>query len=275
MGVMQEPSRVHRAPRLDRSVKEPLWAQLRADLQRRIDDHEFDDAFPGEHALAEDYQVSRQTVRLALRTLRESGVISAGKGRLPQVTHRIRQPMGALYSLFASVEQAGLVQRSVVLELTETTDPVAAGRLGLAATDPRVHLARLRLADEEPLALDRVWLAASVARPLLEVDFTRTALYDEMSRLLHRVPVGGQEEIEAVTVAGDQADRLAVPAGSPAFSLCRLGCDQGVPIEWRHTVIRGDRFRLVSHFTPGAGYSIRLGPAEAGSITSDPRTETR
>ncbi|HET9650526.1 MAG TPA: GntR family transcriptional regulator [Microlunatus sp.] len=254
------------AERLDRRVKEPLWAQLRSDLQRRIDDHEFDDAFPGEHALAEAYQVSRQTVRLALRNLREAGVVSAGRGRTPQVTHTLRQPMGALYSLFSSVEEAGMRQCSVVVTLTETTDPMAAGRLGLAAGDPLVHLERLRLADDEPLALDRVWLPADVARPLLDVDFTHTALYAEMSRLLDRAPVGGREEIEAVTVVDPIAGRLGLTAGAPAFSLWRLGCYHDTPLEWRHTLIRGDRFRLISHFTPGAGYSLRLGPADRPSF---------
>ncbi len=250
------------AARLDRAAKEPLWSQLRADVQARIDAHEFDGVFPGEHALAEAYQVSRQTVRLALRSLREAGVITAGKGRTPQVTHTIQQPMGALYSLFTSVEAAGMRQRSVVLAQDERRDPVAAAHLGLANRDPLIYLERLRLADEEPLAVDQVWLPARLARPLLQVDFTHTALYTEMARLLSAAPVGGQEEIAAVTVSAADADRLDVAAGAPAFSLSRLGCHYGTPVEWRHTLIRGDRFRLLSQFTPGSGYTLHLGPAE-------------
>src|SRR5215813_9928508 len=54
------------APRqLDRRSPLPLWAQLRADLRRRLDAGAFDDEFPGELALVADYGVSRHTVRSA------------------------------------------------------------------------------------------------------------------------------------------------------------------------------------------------------------------
>lgn len=43
---------------LTRSAGKPLWAQLRADLLRRLEDGEFRDVFPGEHDLVAEYQVS-------------------------------------------------------------------------------------------------------------------------------------------------------------------------------------------------------------------------
>src|SRR5215813_1406000 len=50
---------------LDRRSPLPLWAQLRADLRRRLDAGAFDEEFPGELALVADYGVSRHTVRSA------------------------------------------------------------------------------------------------------------------------------------------------------------------------------------------------------------------
>ena len=52
---------------LDRGNPLPLWAQLEADLQRRIRAGAFDVRFPGEHELVEEYGISRHTVRDALR----------------------------------------------------------------------------------------------------------------------------------------------------------------------------------------------------------------
>ena len=52
--------------------------------------------------------------------------------------------------------------------------------LGRAPDEPLVYLERLRLADDQPIVLDCSWLPATLARPLLEVDFTRTALYHEL-----------------------------------------------------------------------------------------------
>src|SRR5699024_10828702 len=159
-----------------------------------IDAEEFVDAFPGEKVLAQEYGVSRQTMRQALRPLRESGVVTAQRGRSPRVrTDVIEQPIGALYSLFASVESAGMRQYSHTLALDERRDPDAAQHLGLEPTARLVHLARLRFAGEAPLALDRVWLPARIAAPLLEADFSYTALYREMAERIGLFPRRGTE----------------------------------------------------------------------------------
>src|SRR5215831_6057450 len=104
------------ARRLDRRSPLPLWAQLRADLRRRLDAGAFDEEFPGELALVEEYGVSRHTVRSALRDLRAEGIVVAERGRRPRLASHdlIAQPLGTLYSLFALVEAAGLRQTSIV-----------------------------------------------------------------------------------------------------------------------------------------------------------------
>jgi len=111
------------------------------------------------------------------------GVVVAERGRQPRVAPppEIQQPMGALYSLFASVEAAGLAQHSIVRRFDTRADAVVADRLCLDASTPLVYLERLRLAGDEPLALDRVWLPAALAAPLLGADFTHTSLYAELA----------------------------------------------------------------------------------------------
>ena len=100
----------------------------------------------------------------------------------------IAQPTGIVYSLFSAVESRGLSQVSVVRALDVRADGVIAPRLGLEESTPLVYLERLRLLDGEPLALDRVWLPASIGEPLLGVDFRRTGVYDELSRTGIRSP---------------------------------------------------------------------------------------
>lgn len=238
----------------DRSAG-PLWAQVAADLRRRITAGEFDRAFPGEHAVAQDYGVSRHTARAALRPLREEGLVQASRGRSPRLgSTEIEQPLGALYSLFASVEASGRVQTSVVRHLEVVVDPDVARRLGRPADEPLLHLARVRLQDEEPLALDDVWLPAGRTRPLLEADFGRTALYDELARRCGIRLSGGHEQIRAVVPDPEESRLLDLPAGSAALQVDRLGEVAGEPFEWRRTLVRGDRLTLTASFTPRHGY---------------------
>lgn len=233
----------------------PLWRQVRENLQARLQAGHFASGFPGEHALAQEYGASRHTVREALRSLRSEGLITAARGRASTVAEPtlIQQQMGgALYSLFASVEAAGLTQRSVVRRLDIRADGVVAARLGLEESTPLVHLERLRLAGEEPLALDRVWLPASWARPLLDVDFTHTSLYEQMRSRCGIRLTGGQELIRAVVPTTAEARLLLNSPDVAALALDRLGCSDGVPTEWRHTLIRADRFSLTAQFTPSS-----------------------
>ncbi len=243
---------------VDRASALPLWAQVHADLRRRLDDGEFTDAFPGELALVTEYTVSRHTVREALRRLRSDGIVVAERGRAPRVAPPgvIEQPLGALYSLFASVEAAGQVQRSVVRALDVRADGVVAARLALEESTPLLYLERLRLADEAPLAVDRVWLPASLAAPLLKADFTHTALYDELARRCGVRLSGGREHLRAVVPTSVQCALLGIVDGVGAFAIERLACSNGHPVEWRHTLIRGDRFTVSAQFSARDGYRL-------------------
>ena len=244
---------------LDRTCKVPLWTQLRDDVARRIDAGEFGSAFPGEHALRDQYNVSRQTVRMALRSLREAGVISAARGQEPRLIRpQIEQPLGTLYSLFSSVERSGMTQNSVVLGLDERRDARAAAQLGLEEESPLIFLHRVRLADGEPLALDRVWMPAAIARPLLQADFRHTALYTELASRCNIRPAGGAEEIDAVTLLAPQAASLQTTEGAPAFAIQRLSCHQDVPVEWRTTLVRADRFRIRTNFSIATGLRMTV-----------------
>jgi GntR family transcriptional regulator len=241
---------------LDRRSPLPLWAQLRADLLRRLEAGAFDEAFPGEMALVADYGVSRHTVRSALRELRAEGVVLAERGRRPRLAGQaaITQPLGALYSLFASVESAGLRQTSIIRARELGADGVVADRLGLEASTPLFRLERLRLAGEEPLALDTVWLPADIGAPLLDADFTHTALYDELAARVGVRIDSGREDIRGVVPTRAEQRLLGIGPATGALAIRRLGFAAGRPVEWRHTLIRGDRFCLLAEFSARTGY---------------------
>lgn len=242
---------------LDRANPLPLWAQLEADLRRRMRAGSFDDRFPGEHDLVAEYDVSRHTVRDALRRLRDEGILESGRGRGTWLRKpRIEQPLGALYSLFRSVEAMGLEQRSRVRALEVRVDETVAARLERPASTEFVYLERLRLADAEPLALDRAWLPRSIAGPLLEADFTHSGLYDELANLTGTRLTGGSEVITAVVPSAANRKLLKISAGTAALEVQRTGCLRNQPVEWRETLIRGDRFSVAARWSAQEGYRM-------------------
>lgn len=244
---------------LDRTAGTPLWSQLRADLLRRIESGEFVEAFPGEHDLVAEYHVSRHTVREALRPLRAQGLVTAARGRSSKFTAGglLEPRAGEAYSLFQAVEAVGAVQRSVVRVLDRRADGVVAARLELEESTPLVYLERLRLADEEPLAVDRVWLPEALAHPLLGVDFGRTSLYGELERHCAVRITGGWERIRAVVPGRGERARLKCHGSIALFAIERLGrTSDGCPVEWRQTLVRADRFAVTAEFSTRKGYQM-------------------
>jgi GntR family transcriptional regulator len=227
----------------------PLWAQVLADLRRRIEAGEFVQQFPGDLELVQRYGVSRHTAREAVRHLQAEGLLERQRGRGSFVvgSPRIEQPLGTLYSLFRSVEELGMAQDSVVRYLEERRDDKAEAMLGCAGR-PLVYLERIRLADGQPIALDCSWMPADRARPLLQVDFRHTALYAELASRCGIRLTGGWERIRPVLPTLAQRELLAVGEAEPAFAIERLGTVEGHPVEWRHGVVRGDRFSFVTRW---------------------------
>jgi GntR family transcriptional regulator len=239
----------------------PLWAQLESELRRRLELGEFRERFPTDQELTEVYDVSRHTVREAIRHLNRAGLLRRERGRGTVVDRsEFEQSLGALYSLFESIESRGIEQRSEVLELRLTTDRAAAHELSCDDEAELVYLERLRLAGDEPLAVDRAWLPAQVAGGLLDTDFRHTGLYDELERVAGVRPTEGWERITPIVPTIADRGRLGLGRGDAAFFLERLGSHAGRHLEWRNTVIRGDRYRFVANWSTGASHDLRLTP---------------
>ncbi len=237
----------------------PLWAQLETELRRRLDSGEFDDGFPTDAQLVNRYDVSRHTVREAIRHLNKTGVLRRERGRGTIVNRaEFEQPLGGLYSLFRSIESAGVVQTSTVLEVGAVVNPEAANRLGLDEDADLFYLERIRFAGDAPLAVDRAWLPLKLASPLLEVDFSHTALYDELDRACGIRPNRGWERLMPVLPSFADRDRLGLKRNDAAFFLERLGQHNQETIEWHTTTIRGDRYRFVADWSSNDGGGLQL-----------------
>ena len=247
------------ASELDRTGDQPLWAQLETELRRRMELGHFVDRFPTDRELMEIYGVSRHTARHAVSQLGADGILRRSRGIGTSVDRRtFERSLGALYSLFQVVEEAGIPQHSEVRALERVRDADAAAQLGLDPDAELVYIDRVRLAGDEPLAIDRIWLPSAIADGLLDADFTHTSLYNELDRTIGKRPNEGWEKIHPAVPSVDERECLLLDEGEAVFSIERLGTHNGEPIEWRVTVIRGDRFTFVADWTAGQRNELRL-----------------
>lgn len=226
-----------------------LWAQVLGDLRRRLAGGEFSERFPGDAELVETYGVSRHTVREAVRRLQAEGLLERRRGRGSFISGpAIEQPVGTLYSFYRSIEDSGVVQESVVRHLEERRDDRAEAMLGCIG-HPLVYLERLRLAGGEPIALDWTWLPLRLAGGLLGADFRHASLYEQLAERCGVRLTSGWERIRPILPDRRQRSLLEIDAQQSAFEIERFGMQGDVPVEWRHGVVRGDRFAFVARWS--------------------------
>lgn len=235
-----------RGPRLpDRSLAAPLWRQVHDDLVRRIAAKAFSSGFPGEHALVDEYEVSRHTIREALRVLRDNGVVHSERGRQSRVTQPgYTQSVQDFYSIWGAMRDRGVSQRSVVRRCAATQNATVAKHLGLRGNAKLLVIERVRIADGEPLAHDTAWLPWARTQALVDVDFANVGLYEALAAQCDVWVDGGHESITAITAPRHIATLLELPAHAAVHHIERLAFAAGVPVEWRETHVRGDRFTL-------------------------------
>lgn len=240
---------------LDRGSPMPLWAQLEAQLRARISAGEFEEHFPADSELVAQYGVSRHTARAAVGRLQAAGLVERERGRgsrLPPAAE-LEQSIAPFYALAAAIAGSGLAEHAQVLRRGVVRHPAAALRLGLARDAELVHIRRLRFAADEPLALDNSWIVLDVGRRLLHADLDRGSLYECMASEANVRVTAGTERIRAALPGAAERKLLALPPGEAMLVVERVAYADERAVEYRRSVVRGDRVAFVANWQPSGG----------------------
>jgi len=235
---------------LDPRLPTPLWAQLAAALRERLSLGEYGERFPTESELTTEFDVSRATVREAVRRLRAEGLLDARRGSGTFVVRRqLDEPVLGTPELARAIIGAGLEEESRVRHFAEgPAGPAAADFLEIAAEATVVWIERLRVAGGHPLALDRSAVALSAAgrRALLRADLARGSLYEALAEGCGVRVTGGRERVRAVECSADDRRTLELASTEGVLEVDRLAYAGQRPVEWRRSLLRGSAYELTA-----------------------------
>ena len=236
--------------RLRKESPIPLYHQVKDAIRDRIDAGYWKpgDQLPTEDDFMARLRVSRITIRQALRELSALGYIRREQGRGTFV-ERARLDRGSreLASFTEEMRRRRAVATSAVLERgVMQASLVVAAILKVPPSAPVFRLRRLRFADDEPLGVQTAFLSRALVPGIDEMDFdATTSLYDLLRSRYGLQAARAKETHMAVLVGPDDADRLRVPAGSPALATERVAfLADGRPLEYVRSIMRGDRYKL-------------------------------
>src|SRR5437899_10243851 len=141
-----------------------LWRQVADGIERGIADGRFaaGEKLPGEMEIAETYRVNRHTVRRALATLAERGLVRAERGSGTYVeTRRLAYPLRSRTRFSEIVGAGGREPRGQFIDAAEEEATRELAReLGLKTGAPLIRIESVRLADRAPICVSTTWLSA-------------------------------------------------------------------------------------------------------------------
>jgi GntR family transcriptional regulator len=243
---------------IDKRSPVPMYYQIMRQLLEKINGGEFavDSALPPERELAETYKVSRMTVRQAVAEMVSEGILVRRKGIGTFVAPpKLEQALSRLTSFTEDMTQRGMKAGARVISFEEIVpEPSIRKALDLGAEDKALECVRLRLADEEPMALETTTLPLALYPGLKGQDLENRSLYRLLAvrwgiRLDYAI-----QSIEPACAAAYEASLLHVDPGTPLLLMHRVTYNQnGRAVEHVKSLYRGDRYKFIIELRQKSG----------------------
>lgn len=204
--------------------EEPAYRRIQSAILKRIDSGQLKpgNPVPSERELARIHQVSLMTARHALTELARDGVVErrhgAGTFVAPPRVH-----FNKLLGYTEQMASLGLTARSrIVSSSTVMREHEIAARLGLPPTARLGRMERVRLAGEEPVALEICYWSAEQYPVLMTAALDRSSLFSVLEHECGVELAYADEEIDATDADQRISELLEIAKGTPLLRIRQL-----------------------------------------------------
>ena len=239
----------HTLGKLDGNNALPLYQQLQRALREAIETRLIgpDDALPPERDIAEDFHISRITVRKAIDGLVSEGLLVRRQGAGTFVCARVEKNFSKLTSFSEDMQARGRTPRSVWVRKAEgSVTPEESLTLRSSPGTPVYRFHRIRYADDAPMCIEYATVLASCLPSLEAVE---SSLYEALERAGNR-PVRALQRLRAVLFSAEQAKLLQIHERDAGLLVERVGfLKDGQAVEFTQSYFRGDIYDFVAELS--------------------------
>ena len=239
--------------KIDKTSVVPIYFQLKTLIQERISSGEYPVGMclPSEREYCEEYGISRMTVRQGISDLVNEGLLRRERGKGTYVVQpKIEQGLQVLTSFTEEMKRRNMHPGTRLIHMV--TCPAAghvARQLGLEIGAGVYEIVRLRLADDEPMAIETAYVPICNLPNLTEDKVATGSLYEVMREIGIEIAHATQT-LEAALAKGTEATKLNIKNKAPVLLIERTTyASGGQAIEFVKSVYRGDRYKFAIDLT--------------------------
>lgn len=237
---------------MDRALKEnglPLYYQIKEIILNMIENEQLKpgDLIPPEREICKIQGVSRMTVNKALMELVKDGVLYREQGRgtfvaAPKQYQRLSQLKG----FSEQMESKGhtTATKIITFDIKEATHQIKELLELSKEKEYVIHIKRLMLIDDEPIAIETVWLSRERFSDMSIETILGQSLYKIFREKYGYVLHSAKETIEPKILNEFETELLNYPSSQLALQFKKLTYIEGkVPIEYTEAVYRSDKYK--------------------------------
>lgn len=231
----------------ERTMEEPMYIKIHNQIKRDVENHVYKvgDRIPAERQLAVKFGVSRMTLRQAIKTLEEEGILERRLGSGTYVaSQKVQEKMSGIMSFTEITQANGQIPSSKLISYQIGKPSLSEKeRLNLNPDSEVLRMERIRFADETPICYEVVTIPYHLVENLSKDDIS-THLYETLNKNGYRI--GRVTEHISAAVANENDARLLNAKRGEALITRRQVTElsNGQPFEYTRARYVAERFEF-------------------------------
>lgn len=231
----------------------PLYLQLREVVRNKIEEGEYLPGclIPSENELAKKYGINRLTVRNAIDALVVEGLVKRVQGAGTYVVgDTIERDLNTFEGFQQTMKDRNATPTIKVLDkVKRPAGPKYASTFNIDEDDEIFYIRRLRLANGEPVAIDKTYIPVSLLPQLEDVDLSVFGMYETFG-FYGINPHHATETLDIIPIESSSARLLNIEKDTPIMLFtCKTYDDSNNLIEVGISLTRGDSCSFKVHNT--------------------------
>lgn len=228
-----------------------IYEDLLSDIRKGK--YQENDLFPSDTELVKKYDVSRGTVREAIKLLFQQGYLVREQGKGTFVTYKkIQQDPDKLIGFTELMRQHNLRPSAKIIEKEIVNPPADISQMmQLGPEEKAVRIIRLRFGDSQPLIIERSYFRHSLFEPIYSMDLENNSIFELLHECTNTRLGNATQCIEAISAGQQEHQLLEVEPGTPLLLIKRLIQTKSEEFfQYSEDVYRSDRINFTTKTMP-------------------------